>query len=77
MYVNGGYAGTADKLKTIWLDPGAYDLSLSAAGREPYRERIYVLSGKTLKIAAVLNQPQTSKADVDTTSPKLGDTPKP
>jgi len=55
VYINGGYAGTADKLKTLWLDPGAYDLTVSAIGREPFHQRLYVLSGKSLKITARLN----------------------
>ena len=55
VYIDGGYAGTADKLKTLWLDPGAYDLTVSSAGREPFHQRVYVLSGKSLKITAKLN----------------------
>jgi hypothetical protein len=55
VYINGGYAGTADKLKTLWLDPGAYDLTVSAAGRQPFHQRLYVLSGKSLKITAKLS----------------------
>ena len=55
VYIDGGYAGTADKLKTLWLDPGAYDLTLSAAAHEDFHQRVYVLSGKSLKITAKLN----------------------
>jgi PEGA domain len=58
VYIDGGYAGTADKLKTLWLDPGAYDLTVSAEGREPFHQRLYVLSGKSLKITAKLNPEQ-------------------
>jgi hypothetical protein len=58
VYIDGGYAGTADKLKTLWLDPGAYDLTVSAGGREPFHQRLYVLSGKSLKITAKLNPEQ-------------------
>jgi hypothetical protein len=54
VYIDGGYAGTADKLKSLWLDPGAYDLTVSAVGRETFHQRVYVLSGKSLKIAASL-----------------------
>jgi PEGA domain len=54
VYIDGGYAGTADKLKSLWLDPGAYDLTVSAAGREPFHQRLYVLSGKSLKVTAKL-----------------------
>ncbi|MGA8151221.1 MAG: PEGA domain-containing protein [Terriglobales bacterium] len=54
VYLDHAYAGTADHLKNIWLEPGAYDLSLAAAGHEAFRQRIYVLSGKSLKITAKL-----------------------
>jgi PEGA domain-containing protein len=54
VHIDGAYAGTADRLKTIWLEPGAYDLSLSYTGRESFHQRIYVLTGKSLKIAAKL-----------------------
>lgn len=60
VFIDGGYAGTADKLKSLWLDPGAYDLMVSAAGREDFHQRVYMLSGKSLKIAAKLN-PERSK----------------
>jgi hypothetical protein len=33
VYIDGAYAGKADQLRTMWLDSGAYDLSLSAKGR--------------------------------------------
>ncbi|MGC2195953.1 MAG: PEGA domain-containing protein [Terriglobales bacterium] len=59
VYIDGGYAGTADKLKSLWLDPGAYDLTLSSAGREPFHQRVYVLSGKSLKITAKLSPDET------------------
>ena len=61
VYIDGGYAGTADKLKTLWLDPGAYDLTVSAAGRENFHQRLYVLSGKSLKITARLDPEQTKE----------------
>ncbi len=52
VYIDGAYAGTADRLKHMWLDPGAYNLSVATPGRENFEQRIYILSGKTLKIAA-------------------------
>ena len=61
VYIDGGYAGTADKLKTLWLDPGAYDLAVSATGREDFHQRIYVLSGKSLKISAKLDPEQAKE----------------
>jgi hypothetical protein len=54
VYLDHAYAGTADHLKSIWLEPGAYDLSVAANGREDFHQRIYVLSGKSLKITARL-----------------------
>jgi hypothetical protein len=54
VYIDGGYAGPADKLKDIWLDPGAYDLTVSASGHEDFHQRLYVLSGKSVKIAVRL-----------------------
>jgi len=61
VYIDGGYAGTADKLKTLWLDPGAYDLTVSATGREDFHQRLYVLSGKSLKITARLDVSATKE----------------
>lgn len=61
VYIDGAYAGTARHLKTIWLEPGAYDLSFSAPGREPFQRRVYVLTGKTLNITAKL-LPQNAPA---------------
>ena len=49
VYLDGALAGRADKLKRMWLDPGAYDLELRTGDRSA-TQRIYVLSGKTLKV---------------------------
>lgn len=54
VYLDGAYAGTADRLKSMWLEPGAYDLSLSTKDGQAFHQRIYVLSGKSLKINAKL-----------------------
>jgi PEGA domain len=54
VYLDRAYAGTADHLRSMWLEPGAYDLSLTASGDEVFHQRIYVLSGKSLKITAKL-----------------------
>jgi len=59
VYIDGAYAGTADRLKSIWLDPGAYELTVSAADRESFHQRVYVLSGKSLKITAKLGSDAT------------------
>jgi PEGA domain len=59
VYLDNSYAGKAEKLKSIWLEPGAYDLSVSNSDHASYHQRIYVLSGKSLKITAKL-EPQTN-----------------
>ena len=50
VYIDGAYAGTAQDLKSIWLEPGVYNLEVKAEQRSPFSKRIYVLSGKTLKL---------------------------
>ncbi len=52
--LDGAYAGTADRLKSMWLDPGAYELTVTAKDHRPFQRRIYVLTGKTLRISAPL-----------------------
>ncbi len=54
VFLDGAYAGTADALKSMWLAPGAYNLALKVQNRAPFQRRIYVLTGKTLKITATL-----------------------
>lgn len=50
VYLNGGYAGTADGLKSMWLEPGAYNLELRGPEGQSFQRRIYVLSGKTVRL---------------------------
>jgi hypothetical protein len=57
VYVDNAFAGTADHLKNMWLEPGAYDLAVLSKDGASYRRRIYVLSGRSLKIAAKLDPP--------------------
>jgi hypothetical protein len=52
VYLDDAYAGTAGKLKHMWLAPGAYDLTVSAIDGSMFHQRIYVLSGRSLKIKA-------------------------
>jgi PEGA domain len=52
VYLDGAYAGTAEHLKHIWLAPGAYNLAVATTDHGTFEQRIYVLSGKTVKIAA-------------------------
>ena len=50
IYIDGAYAGLAKDLRTIWLTPHAYDFELRPSGGTPIHERVYVLSGKTVKV---------------------------
>ena len=57
VFINGAYAGLAEDLRSIWLDPGAYDLEVNAPGSQSFKKRIFVLSGKTVRIMAALRSP--------------------
>lgn len=50
VFINGAYAGKADKLKSMWLHPDTYSLEIRAPGRAPFAEQIYVVPGKTIKV---------------------------
>jgi PEGA domain len=50
VYIDNAYAGKVSELKTISIKPGAYDLELQPPGGKAIQKRIYVLSGKTLKL---------------------------
>ncbi len=50
VYIDNAYAGKVSDVKTISIEPGAYDLELRMTGQDPIHKRIYVLSGKTLKL---------------------------
>ena len=53
LFIDGAFAGQAKDRRSIWLEPGAYNLELRAGG-ERFERRVYVLSGKTLRIDAPL-----------------------
>jgi hypothetical protein len=53
VFIDGAYAGTVADLKTLWLEPGAYNIEVRSSD-EKFQRRIYVLSGKTLRIDARL-----------------------
>ena len=57
VYLDGALAGRADKLKEMWLDPGAYNLELRASNRILTR-KIYVLTGKTIKVTPEIMEAQ-------------------
>ncbi len=54
VFVNGGYAGTADKFRGAFhgldLRPGNYDLEIRAPHYQPLRIKVYVAANKTLKL---------------------------
>lgn len=50
VYINGAYAGTIGKLKTMNLQPGSYDIEVRAAGRTHFDQKVYVTAGKTLHL---------------------------
>jgi hypothetical protein len=50
VFVNGSYAGTAGKLKTMWMRPGTYTIEIKAPGRPRYAEKIYVIAGKKITL---------------------------
>ena len=51
VYVDGGFAGRAGKLKDFALQPGNHDVEVrDSAGRTLFHERVHVLAGKTVEI---------------------------
>ncbi|MEJ7607349.1 MAG: hypothetical protein WKF37_14060 [Bryobacteraceae bacterium] len=50
IYLDGAYAGPARKLKSMWLEPGAYNLQVRDPAGRKFERRVYVLTGKTLRI---------------------------
>ena len=55
IYLDGALAGKAEKLKTIWLQPGSYNLEVRS-GQKRFSRKIYVLSGKTLRLTADMDR---------------------
>ena len=56
VYLDGAFAGTVQKLKSIWLEPGIYELQVSNPTGGEFKKKVYVLSGKTLNIRAELKR---------------------
>ena len=50
VFINGAYAGTVGKLKTLHLRPGNYNIEVRAPGYMHYAERIFVAPGRTLHV---------------------------
>jgi hypothetical protein len=51
VYLDDAYAGTAASLKKFWLAPGVYELEVRPKNQPAKKKRIYVLTGKTLKVS--------------------------
>jgi hypothetical protein len=54
VFINDAYAGRVQDLRSMSLEPGVYNLRIETEGRPGFVRRVYVLSGKTLKIEANL-----------------------
>ena len=50
VYIDNGYAGKVSELKKISIKPGVYDLELRSPDGTTAQKRVYVLSGKTVKL---------------------------
>ncbi len=50
VFIDGGLAGTGSDLKSFYLKPGAYPLSIKRPGYESFNTKLYVLSRKTLHV---------------------------
>jgi hypothetical protein len=50
VFIDGSFAGTVGKLKTMRLRPGRYNIEIRAPGRTPFAENIYVVAGKTIHL---------------------------
>ena len=50
VFVDGAYAGTSGKLKTMWMRPGTYTIELRAPGHPQFAEKIYVVAGNTVHV---------------------------
>ena len=49
IFLDGALAGKAEKLKSMWLEPGVYNLEVRTDSRVAAR-KIYVLSGKKMHV---------------------------
>lgn len=56
VYIDGALAGKAGKLKSMWLEPGAYELTVKQADQTEYSRKIYVLTGKRFDVEAERSQ---------------------
>src|SRR3954469_690802 len=50
VYVDGGFAGTTDKLKKFPLRPGKHTIEVRESDGRSYREKIHVIRGRTVEL---------------------------
>jgi len=50
VYIDGAYAGTAEKMKTITLSPGSYSVEIRQQNKDRVNRKVYVVAGKTVEI---------------------------
>ena len=55
VYLNGAYAGTVDKMKSIQLDPGQYRIQVKHEQKELIDRQVYVVAGKTVEVRVTPN----------------------
>ncbi len=60
VFVDGAYAGTSGKLKTMWMRTGTYTIEMRAPGQAQFAEKIYVVAGKTVHVEPGF-QPETGR----------------
>jgi hypothetical protein len=60
--IDGAFAGTIEELKNLRLPSGAYVLQFDLEGAQTQQRKIYVLSGKTIRLDVTLRpEPQGEK----------------
>ena len=50
VYVNGAYAGSTHKNKSMYLRQGKYTIEIRQNGKTAFSQKVFVAAGKTLKL---------------------------
>ena len=50
VFINGAFAGTTHENKTMHFRPGTYNIEVRQAGVTKFKQRVYVVAGKTLHL---------------------------
>jgi hypothetical protein len=53
VYINGAFAGTVGKLKTVWLRSGSYDIEIRATNGGVFDQKVFVPIDKKVVIEPV------------------------